>query len=244
MDICAIDTKHCSKMQFNHYLEDLYLTRLKNIVAVKRDQHESVQVVIFHTFRVNYDTDTLTVSVNPVFMRMINDFEDGRFTMFELKEFISLSSSYAKNLYRLLKQYDSTGLCKVRDVDLFKKQIGCPESYDTKKFTQRILMPAVDELSGFPDEDGLPTKKVYFDIYPAKYLHSKDSDKATEARNTIIVRDFHKAGSPIVGFDFQYTAKKSNSVSPDESDMDTLNRKLSDMSRNELLNILEKMISG
>ncbi|MBX5320310.1 hypothetical protein CD155_11055 [Staphylococcus caprae] len=54
----------------------------------------------------------LTVSINPELKHILNEIT-GNFTKFELKEMTQLKSSYAKNMFRLLKQYKHTGHCEL-----------------------------------------------------------------------------------------------------------------------------------
>ncbi|MEE6591683.1 replication initiation protein, partial [Campylobacter coli] len=74
-----------------------------------------------------YDESTLfnriTLKINPDFAYLVNQLTTN-FTAFELEEFIALSGKYAKTLYRLLKQFRTTGkayfewdeFCKVMDI--------------------------------------------------------------------------------------------------------------------------------
>ncbi|KQI10892.1 hypothetical protein K777_09700, partial [Campylobacter coli CVM 41970] len=76
-----------------------------------------------------YDESTLfnriTLKINPDFAYLVNQLTTN-FTAFELEEFIALSGKYAKTLYRLLKQFRTTGkayfewdeFCKVMDLSL------------------------------------------------------------------------------------------------------------------------------
>ncbi|HED5415940.1 TPA: replication initiation protein [Campylobacter jejuni] len=87
----------------------------------------------------------LTLKVNPDFEHILYELT-GNFTAFELSEFVSLSGKYAKTLYRLLKQFRTTGkayfeweeFCRVMDI---------PENYEQRNIDQRILKPAIKELT-------------------------------------------------------------------------------------------------
>lgn len=87
----------------------------------------------------------LTLKVNPDFEHILYELT-GNFTAFELSEFVSLSGKYAKTLYRLLKQFRTTGkayfeweeFCRVMDI---------PENYEQRNIDQRILKPVIKELT-------------------------------------------------------------------------------------------------
>lgn len=87
----------------------------------------------------------LTLKVNPDFEHILYELT-GNFTAFELSEFIALSGKYTKTLYRLLKQFRTTGkayfeweeFCRVMDI---------PEKLAMCDIDKRILKPAIKELS-------------------------------------------------------------------------------------------------
>ena len=67
-------------------------------------------------------------------------------TRYELAEFVNLSGTYTKTIYRYLKQYRQTGRWCIR-YDDFKELLGIPESYKAGNIDQRILKPIIKELS-------------------------------------------------------------------------------------------------
>lgn len=87
----------------------------------------------------------IELSVNPHFEYLINQLT-ANFTAFELSEFIALSGKYTKTLYRLLKQYRTTGkayfeweeFCRVMDI---------PQDYRQSEIDKRIIKPALKELT-------------------------------------------------------------------------------------------------
>ncbi len=89
--------------------------------------------------------ESIEIQVNPRFEYILNQLT-ANFTSFELAEFIALSGKYTKTLYRLLKQYRSTGkayfeweeFCRIMDI---------PKNYRQIDIDQRILKPAIKELS-------------------------------------------------------------------------------------------------
>lgn len=108
-----------------------------------------VQFVLFPTFKTDSQREVLKVSVNPEFSYILNELTKN-FTLFELQEFYSLNSTYSKNLFRLLKQYKSTGVYYVT-LEEFRRLLDVPEAYEMRKITDKILNPALKELANYFD---------------------------------------------------------------------------------------------
>lgn len=91
------------------------------------------------------DLESIEIQVNPQFEYILNQLT-ANFTAFELAEFIALSGKYTKTLYRLLKQFRTTGkayfeweeFCRIMDI---------PQDYRQSEIDKRILKPAIKELS-------------------------------------------------------------------------------------------------
>lgn len=103
---------------------------------------------LFSRFTIDRNEQILTVKINDEFLWLLNEFTDQckGYTAFELQEFISLESRYSKNLYRLLKQWKSTGeyMCSVED---FREKLDVPNSYANKRLVDKVIRPAIQELS-------------------------------------------------------------------------------------------------
>lgn len=109
-------------------------------------QSEIIMFVLFPTFRVNSDAETLTVGVNKDFTFLLNELRE--YTRFDLDEFINLNSKYAKHLYRLLKQFRTQGWYRVK-VNEFREKMDCPSSYSNKIFMHDIVNPSVEALKPY-----------------------------------------------------------------------------------------------
>lgn len=108
--------------------------------------------VLFQTFKINGNDETLKVMVHPQFEYVFNKI-GMEFTQFELDEFIQIQSTYAKTAYRLLKQYRTTGWWKVTIED-FRLLLDVPKSYRPSNIDQKILKPILEQLGG-SDEDAI-----------------------------------------------------------------------------------------
>lgn len=99
---------------------------------------------LFNTFSIDKDNNTLTVEINKIFSYMLSNLI-GNFTKFDLLEFVSLKSSYSKNLFKLLKQWESVK-SKEFSIDEIRKLLGVPNSYTSTNFNERVLKPIMEEL--------------------------------------------------------------------------------------------------
>lgn len=106
----------------------------------------------------------IDIEVNKHFEYLVNQLT-ANFTSFELAEFIALSGKYTKTLYRLLKQYRTTGtayfeweeFCRIMDI---------PEKLAMCDIDKRILKPAIKELTKertLFDQVRIPFKNLSFE---------------------------------------------------------------------------------
>jgi len=148
--------------------------KLMKITCSLRTESEIIMFVLFPTFVINLDEQTLTVSVNEKFRFILNELIKN-FTRFELDEFVQLDSKYSKTLYRLLKQYRTTGQYEVSLED-FRTKMDCPSVYTNKRFMQSVIAPALKELKS----------KEYF-------------------KNLVCTVQYaHKRGCPVIGYTFTF----------------------------------------
>ena len=102
---------------------------------------------LFNVFGVNEKENVLTVEVNKIFSYMLNDLI-GNFTKFELENFVNLKSSYSKNMFKLLKQWETVKE-KIFSVDELRNLLNAPVAYDTFKFNQKIIKQLENDLPPF-----------------------------------------------------------------------------------------------
>lgn len=115
--------------------------------------------ILFTRFKASSEQQTLDVSVNPEFEYILNDFAGGRFDQYELAEFVALSTTYGKALYRLLKQYRTTGYLKL-SLDKFRELLAVPKSYTISDIDKNVFTKStrMDMANAFRH---LKIKKVY-----------------------------------------------------------------------------------
>lgn len=118
--------------------------KLMKITCSLETETRIIMFVLFPTFEIDLEKEVLIVSVNEKFKFILNEIVKN-FTRFDLKEFIELESKYSKTLYRLLKQFKTTGRYEI-SVDDFKEKMDSPKAYTNKQFMQNIINPALEEL--------------------------------------------------------------------------------------------------
>ena len=105
---------------------------------------------LFNKFKIDLNNDILITKVNDDFYYLLNELV-GNFTMFELVDFVNLKSSYSKNMFKLLKQWDTKHKLEISLED-FRYSLNVPQSYNSSKLNEKVLKPITEELSNiFPD---------------------------------------------------------------------------------------------
>lgn len=133
------------------FLKDLRNMSLKIMAVNCEILNENGGFILFHIFNkfiADPEKATLTVTINPEFTWLLNEFTDKMkgYTTFELYEFVRLQSKYTKNLYRILKQWRTIGEFTFNSIEDFRIKLNVPESYTNKKMTQKVIKPAITEI--------------------------------------------------------------------------------------------------
>ena len=140
------------------FIKDIESTydKLISIKLKVGDERRFIKFVLFTRYSVNVDEKTVEIAVNKEFAWVLNEL-NVTFTAFELKEFISLKSSYAKEFYRRMKQFKSTGIWRV-SIEDFRKLLDVSEKYKIGEIDKWVLKPIQKELG---DKFKLKVKKIY-----------------------------------------------------------------------------------
>lgn len=136
--------KPTSIKRFSDDLEAVY-TKMLQLTYHVEEAGVREKFVLFTGYRIDENNQTVDIAVNPSLNFMLNELST-EFTKFELQEFTTIRSSYAKTMYRLLKQFRSTGFYKVK-IDDFRTLLDVPSGYSMSKIDERILKPIKKELS-------------------------------------------------------------------------------------------------
>lgn len=150
-----INYKSTSVDRFVTELENIY-DKMLQLTFTERDGRNVRKFVLFHTYEINDNEKYLEISVNPNLKYILNNFEK-EFTKFELSELVNIKSSFAKNMFRILKQFKTTGWFYI-NINEFRERLDIPDSYRMTDITRQVLKPIIKELT--PYFEGLEITKV------------------------------------------------------------------------------------
>src|SRR5699024_632727 len=102
------------------------------------------------------DDTYVDIKIYPKAIKLLNELES--WVRYALSEFRDLKSSYAKTMFRLLKQFRTTGYAYFSVSD-FNELLDVPKSYKSSNINQSILKPIKEELT--PLFRGLTVRKKY-----------------------------------------------------------------------------------
>ncbi|RVZ19523.1 RepB family plasmid replication initiator protein [Helicobacter pylori] len=174
------------------------------------EDHTSYMLFKQFEIRIHKPTQTieyLDVQLNDSYQYLLNNLGmGGQYTSFNLLEFQRVRGKYAKTLYRLLKQYKSTGILSV-EWSQFRDLLDIPKDYEMRNIDQKVLTPSLKELHKIYPFEHLSYKKerrshdkrkvthidFYFEQLPkGENKKQKQSDKQRAQRDIKIVAwDIH-----------------------------------------------------
>lgn len=168
--------------------------KLMKVTCKLRTKTEIIMFVLFPTFRIDLDKQILTVAVNEEFKFILNELIKN-FTRFDLDEFIKLDSKYSKTLYRLLKQYKSTGYYEVTLED-FRAKMDIPKAYVNKHVMDKVIKPSIKELNSqeyfknlecivqYAHKKGRPVVGYVFTFNPEERVHNREIEQKEQKSNS------------------------------------------------------------
>lgn len=168
-----------SQDRFVKDLEHVY-DKMLNLTYTERNGKSFKKFVLFTSYEVDVEEQQLAISINSDLKHILNSIT-ADFTKFELQEMTYLKSTYAKNMFRLLKQYKSTGYLKI-SVEDFRERLDVPKSYRMTDLNKNIFAPIINELSSIfkglninkvKAKKGRKIEWLEFTFEPEKRIHSK-----------------------------------------------------------------------
>lgn len=141
--------------RFYKDLEEVY-NKLLELKFRYEDDKKIERFVLFTRYLIDKEDKTVTIQINERFKYILNNLV-ANYTKLDLLDFVSLNSIYSKNMFKLLKQWDS--ICeKIYNIEVLRVNLGVPESYDTSNFNRKVLKPISTELPKY--FDGLKIEKL------------------------------------------------------------------------------------
>lgn len=139
---------------------DSLANNISQLRYIEKTSNSIEYMPLFTRFKVDWKDDLsdmqAQVSVSPLFEYILNRLS-ANFTQYELQEFTSIRSTYAKTAYRLLKQWRTVGR-KEFSIDEFKLLLDMPNSYKSCHIDRLVLKPILEQLS--PYFKDLKVKKI------------------------------------------------------------------------------------
>ena len=179
-----INFKHRGELRFIQNLEQMY-KKLLNLSIRIETEDRIINFILFTKYAIIKKQKTILIKINEDFKFLLNKFISN-FTRFELNEFISLKSSYSKEIYRRLKQFKHTGMWKVQ-IDNFRELLNIPEKYRISEIDKKVFKISIEELNKYFDnfeiikiKKGRKIEYIQFKFTPEKKYKEKTSDSEDE----------------------------------------------------------------
>jgi len=170
--------------------------------------------VLFSSFDINGEVDSpyAEIQIHEKAIPLLNDLDE--WVRYSLQQFNDLQSSYSKTMFRLLKQFRTTGYAYFSKEDFFEL-LDIPKSYlkEPANLDKRVLKPIKEELS--PLFRGLTIKKKY-----------------GKGR-----------GKPVVAYQFSFKAESKNADDFSKGKQEDIRAKLFNIEHNGELNQEEKWVA-
>ncbi|MFP6310492.1 RepB family plasmid replication initiator protein [Helicobacter pylori] len=153
---------------------------VRDIIVNGRECVSEKNYMLFQVCEIVSDKETreflyMDIQLNTGYNYLLNNLGmGGQYTSFNLLEFQRVRGKYAKTLYRLLKQYKSTGILSV-EWSQFREILDIPKDYKMENIDQKVLTPALKELHK---------------IYPFEHLSYKKERKSHDKRKVTHI-DFY-----------------------------------------------------
>jgi plasmid replication initiation protein len=184
-----------SKAKFEEILESVY-DKLLQLRLESRDKNKIEKFILFTSYKIHVNEKTVTINTNSDYSYILNNLSKN-FTLFELQEFNELSSTYSKHMFRLLKQYRSTGFFRI-NVDEFKRLLDIPKSYTMKKIGVKVLGPIEKELVSYFNDFKINKIKSGRSITELEFTFKPQHYKCNDEFNNIDTIDVEATQSNLI----------------------------------------------
>ena len=121
--------------------------KLSQLTYIERTSEKTSIMTLFSRFDIYSQKRKIVIRVSDNFDYIVNRIS-ANFTTYELEEFTAIRSTYAKTMYRLLKQWRTIGKKEFKIED-FKRLLDTPNYYGPSEIDKNILKPVKRELPQF-----------------------------------------------------------------------------------------------
>ncbi|HEB7574336.1 TPA: replication initiation protein, partial [Campylobacter coli] len=143
IELCRLNDSKMDYKEIFFAIDDCLKKLCNFLISYQKDERTIYNFVCFE--EASIIADEVHITLQSRFYDMIINKKFG-FTAFELAEFAELSGKYAKTLYRLLKQFRTTGKAYF-EWEEFCRIMKIPQDYRQSEVDKWILKPALKELS-------------------------------------------------------------------------------------------------
>lgn len=174
--------KKTADSQFIYNLKEIHDNLLKlNYFSGEIRKGVYFGATFFTYYFIDENERTVSIGINDVLSYLINELTKN-FTKLELKQITSLSSKYAKHIFKNLKQFDNNEKICFWEISMeeFKENLKIPMSYKMSDINKQILIPALKELCPlFPElklvkkKKGRKIDKLRFEWMSKKYFEEE-----------------------------------------------------------------------
>lgn len=209
--------------------------KLSSMRYKEKTRNSLISIPLFQYFEAHWTDDlselTLKVQVSSKFEYVLNKLE-AEFTQFELKQFTNIRSTYAKEMFKQLKQWRTVGRVEY-SVNEFREILQIPTSYRATDINQVVIQPIKDELSEYfkalkvkvikTRKRGNPIVAYEFTWTPEK-TSSWDRNKYSKPEKTIRIETLPEWARD------DYQPPKNDNISPEDQEL--LDKKLAERRAN------------
>lgn len=193
-------------------LDSLYTKMLNVKIEIREQKGVRTKFTLFTKYTINEITKEILIKINSEYSYILNNIT--KYTKFDLMEFVELKSTYSKNMFKILKQYESNNQnekwLKIK-IDDFRELLGVPKSYQMSKIDDKVLKPILEQLK--PMFTGLKIEKikkgVKVDSLKFTWKKKKESKKKLEQIEGIKIK---KGLGEKELLEFQEAEKENNNI--------------------------------
>lgn len=143
-ELCKLSgIKSRSKPRIYNQLEKTY-NKILNLDMRIETETSILRFNLFRYYDIKKDKNTVEIQIESKFKYLLNELI-GNYTKFELEQLVSFKSSYSKNIFRLLKQFESSKFF-IMPLEEFKRLLCIPETYRNYDIDRRVFKPSMEEL--------------------------------------------------------------------------------------------------
>lgn len=177
-----------SSRNLERFIKDLSTTYDKMLslnITIRHSKLSFTKFNLFSQYTVNGEDKTITIQVHDKFEYILNKIM-GTYTKFDLLEFISLKSAYSKNIFKLLKQWD-TKKEKTFEIEKFRELLAIPEKYQMCNIDTKVLKPIMEELPQYFPNLKLEKIKTGKKVTSLKFTWSGKVEKIESTPNNNVI---------------------------------------------------------